>query len=279
MEFKFEKQMEILENEVILKSVDLDDDIEDFNVDIGEFKSNESFMAISPRCVRCNLCVEECPVNAISDSTYSRRARISDGCVKCEICVETCPVSAIYIFEAEASINKDDDGEVQPLTYSFVSKKIPHRTLRLKDIEMDRSKCIGCGHCVNYCPTKANKLLSKESIESLENQEYSNYEKGQLYPYINKKLCVGCGSCANICVHDVYTLDRYLGPVISTKNLLINDEICVACFLCEENCPTDAIMLNEDNIPELTQDKCIHCNTCSTICPVGALSLENIEFD
>lgn len=278
MEFKFEKQMDLLEKEVILKSVDLDDDIEDYEVDIDEFQSNETFMAISPRCVRCNLCVEQCPVGAISGSTYSKRARILNNCVKCEVCVETCPVSAIYIFEAEAKIEKGED-EIKPLSYSFSEKKIPHRILRLNDITMDRSKCIGCGHCTAYCPTKANKLVSKEFIEKMENQEYENYESGQLYPFINKDLCVGCGSCSNICAQDVYTLDRYLGPVINTKKLIIDDETCVACFLCEDNCPTGAIQLNNDNVPEIVPDKCIRCNTCSTVCPVGALKLEDIDLN
>lgn len=278
MEFKFEKQMDLLEKEVILKSVDLDDDIEDYEVDIDEFQSNETFMAISPRCVRCNLCVEQCPVGAISGSTYSKRARILNNCVKCEVCVETCPVSAIYIFEAEAKIEKEED-EIKPLSYSFSEKKIPHRILRLNNITMDRSKCIGCGHCTAYCPTKANKLVSKEFIEKMENQEYENYESGQLYPFINKDLCVGCGSCSNICAQDVYTLDRYLGPVINTKKLIIDDETCVVCFLCEDNCPTGAIQLNNDNVPEIVPDKCIRCNTCSTVCPVGALKLEDIDLN
>lgn len=280
MELKFKKQMKLIEKEVILKSVDLDDDFDDFEVDIGDFESNERFMAISPRCIRCNLCVENCPVGAISDSTYSKRAKILDNCVKCEICVQTCPVSAIYIFESEAVINNEaDDIEDQTLDYAFKQVTIPHRIIRLNDIEMDRSKCIGCGHCVKYCPTKANKLKTKEYIEEAECQVYDNFEKGQLYPFINKKLCVGCGSCSNICAQGVYNIDNYIGPLVQTKNLLIHDDKCVSCFLCEDNCPTAAIVLNSENIPELDADKCIRCNTCSDRCPVGALELVDVDLN
>ena len=62
MEIKLKKQIETLEREITLKSVDLDEDIEDFNVDIRDFKDQEKLITISPRCVRCNLCVEECPI-------------------------------------------------------------------------------------------------------------------------------------------------------------------------------------------------------------------------
>ncbi len=280
MELKFQKKMDLLEKEVILKSVELDDDIEDFEVDIGDYQSKERFIAISPRCVRCNLCVEECPVGAISDSTYSKRARILDNCVKCEICVGTCPISAIYIFESEAIINNEaEDIKDQTIDYTFNEINIPHRVVRLNDIEMDRSKCIGCGHCVKYCPTRANKLKSKSFIEEVESQDYDNLIEGELYPLINKDSCLACGSCVNICAQDVYTLDRHLGPVIPTKNLTIDGDTCVSCFLCEENCPTQAIVLNSLNIPELDDDKCIRCDVCTMKCPVGALTFEEIEFN
>lgn len=280
MELRFQKKMELLEKEVILKSVELDDDIEDFEVDIGDFQSKDRFIAISPRCVRCNLCVEECPVGAISDSTYSKRARILDNCVKCEICVGTCPISSIYIFESEAIINNEaEDIKDQTIDYAFNEINIPHRVIRLNNIEMDRSKCIGCGHCVKFCPTKANKLKSKSYIEEAESQNYDNLIEGELYPFINKDLCLACGSCVNICVQDVYLLDRYLGPVIPTKNLIIDEDTCVSCFLCEENCPTNAIVLNSNNVPELDDDKCIRCNVCTMKCPVGALNFEDVEFN
>ena len=68
MNVSFKKQMEYLEREVLLKSVDLDDDAEDFSFDLEEYESVENVISVSPKCVRCDLCYNECPVGAIESS-------------------------------------------------------------------------------------------------------------------------------------------------------------------------------------------------------------------
>ena len=65
MNVSFIKQMKNLEREVLLKSVELDDDGEDFQFELNDFSVNEEIIAVAPKCVRCNTCVESCPVNAI----------------------------------------------------------------------------------------------------------------------------------------------------------------------------------------------------------------------
>ena len=92
MDVTFKKKKEVLEGEVALKSRDLEGSQEGFKGEIEDCAFADKFITISPECVRCNLCVEECPVNAISDSTSSRTAKIMDNCVKCEICAQTCPI-------------------------------------------------------------------------------------------------------------------------------------------------------------------------------------------
>lgn len=49
---------------------------------------------ISDACVACGSCVDECPVEAISegDPIYTIDA---DKCTDCGACVDCCPVSAI----------------------------------------------------------------------------------------------------------------------------------------------------------------------------------------
>lgn len=266
---KLKKDIKNLQKEIMLKSVDLDDDIEDFKLKANDYKANEKFITISPRCIRCDLCVEECPVDAITSSTSSKKSKIKENCVKCEICAQTCPVSCIYVMETTSSINEENDN----VEYILKEKKVPHRTLKMENIDINREKCSGCGTCVKFCPTNAISLKDKSVIEAIDSENYLNLEEGK-YPYIKKNLCVGCGSCVNLCSKQAIDLERSLGPIIETKSLAIDQDVCVECNLCEENCPVEAIKLENGKVI-LDNKSCIRCNVCSKNCPVNALTLEN----
>ena len=271
MEIKFKKQLKNLQRETILKSVDLDDDIDDFEVDIGTIEEDDKLITISPRCVRCNLCVEECPVDAISPPNNVKIAKIEDNCVKCDICVQSCPISCIHIMETKSTITE----ESVDVEYYLNEVKVPHRVCRMESIDIDRTKCENCEECIKFCPTKAITLKNKSIIEAADNTKYP-YLEDKNYPFIEKNLCVGCGSCANLCNSNAITLLRILGPTILTKKLHIDQSACVQCLLCEENCPVDAINLKGDQVV-LDDEKCIRCNVCSSKCPVSALSLKDFS--
>ncbi|MCL2687329.1 MAG: 4Fe-4S binding protein [Methanobrevibacter sp.] len=274
MKVKLKKDMKDLQREVILKSVDLDDDIDDFKVDIGPYEVNDKYFTVSPRCVRCNICFEECPVHAISPSTPFRISKIQDNCVKCEICAQSCPISCIYVMETKSVVDEELDG----VEYKLEQIKVPHRVLRMESISIDRNKCKNCGHsdnCIKFCPTNAITLKSKSFIEESENIEYPFLEDKD-YPFIDKDLCIGCGSCVKLCNENIISLDRILGPILKTRKLSINQDTCVQCYLCEETCPAEAIRLEENKII-LDEEKCIRCNVCSSKCPVNALTLENVD--
>ncbi len=253
MDITFKKKMNDLQSEVALKSVDLKENVEDFKVEIEECAISDKFINISPRCVRCNLCAQECPVDAIADADAIKQAKILSNCVKCEICAQTCPVRCINVVETTADVN----GEVK---YHLNDIKVPHRLLRMKDISVDSDKCNSCGTCAKFCPTRAITVEEQETAE------------------INKELCIGCGACAHVCDSQAINLERELGPVIERRKLLIDQDACVECLICEENCPTGAIKLDDGEIV-LDKDKCISCEVCSTKCPVSALKLERLGHE
>jgi ferredoxin len=267
--------MKDLEREVLLKSVELDDDGEDFQFELDDFSSQEEIIAIAPRCVRCNTCVGECPVNAIEPANIFRIAKITDKCVKCEICVQTCPVSAIKLINNSVMFNEEDERGV--IEYNLGNVSAPHRVVRMNNISIDYSVDNNWDDCANLCPTNAFTLEFKEFFEDLNLDVGIDLIDDELYPYINEKMCIGCGACVEISLNDnAVELDRYIGPIIYSRFIDVNHDACVNCYLCEENCPTGAVELLDGEVV-LDNDKCIRCVECTNHCPVGALKRIEIE--
>ena len=275
MNVSFIKQMKNLEREVLLKSVELDDDGDDFQFELENFSTQEEIIAVAPKCVRCNTCVEACPVNAIEPANIFRIAKITDKCVKCEICVQTCPISAIKLIDNSVVYNSEDESDV--IEYNLSNVRSPHRVVRMNSISIDYSIDNNWDDCANLCPTNAFTMEFKEFFENLDMDLGIELFENELYPYINEKMCIGCGACAEISLNsNAIELDRYLGPIVHGRKIDINHESCVNCFLCEENCPTGAIELIDGEVV-LDNDKCIRCVECTNHCPVGALKRIEIE--
>lgn len=274
MNISFDKQINSLEREILLKSVEIHDSGDDFQFELNKFFSQKEIIAIAPRCIRCNMCVDQCPVDAIEPANIFKIAKITHDCVKCEICVQTCPVSAIKLIDNKVSYNHDEGDEA--IEYNLASISRPHRVVRMNDISIDYSDLANYDNCAKFCPTDAFTLEFKSYFEELGIDVDIELEDDVLYPVINKKLCIGCGACVQFCENDSVKLDRTIGPIVHTKNLEINQDECVNCYLCEENCPVEAIWLDEEKVV-LNNDKCIRCINCTSHCPVGALNFVEID--
>lgn len=274
MNISFDKQISSLEREILLKSVEIHDSGDDFQFELNKFFSQKEIIAIAPRCIRCNMCVDQCPVDAIEPANIFKIAKITPDCVKCEICVQTCPVSAIKLIDNKVSYNHDEGDEA--IEYNLASISRPHRVVRMNDISIDYSDLANYDNCAKFCPTDAFTLEFKSYFEELGIDVDIELEDDVLYPVINKKLCIGCGACVQFCENDSVKLDRTIGPIVHTKNLEINQDECVNCYLCEENCPVEAIWLDEEKVV-LNNDKCIRCINCTSHCPVGALNFVKID--
>jgi Fe-S-cluster-containing hydrogenase component 2 len=69
------------------------------------------------KCTGCRICVDRCPVGAIS--VESRKAKIDKNkCTNCGECVNTCPLGAIYSGSDSVHDYSRDKGQMLP-NYPF----------------------------------------------------------------------------------------------------------------------------------------------------------------
>ena len=153
-----------------------------------------------------------------------------------------------------------------------------HRKLSYNDVN-----CVGCGICVDSCPTSSLRL-------------------GPLVPIARGLIemdlisvsdsCVFCGLCSVACPFNALSLtidgedikesDAYPDWDVQSE---IDDEECIYCGRCSSVCPRDSILF-ERHLPnpvdlvrgeiDIDEDECIYCSFCSDMCPVGAITVNNI---
>jgi len=53
--------------------------------------------SITPDCIGCTKCAQQCPSEAIAFKPYEMHAIENTKCIKCDICRQVCPVNAVII--------------------------------------------------------------------------------------------------------------------------------------------------------------------------------------
>jgi electron transport complex protein RnfB len=56
-------------------------------------------------CIGCTLCIQACPVDAISGAAKQMHTIIESECTGCELCIVPCPVDCITMVAIQESIN------------------------------------------------------------------------------------------------------------------------------------------------------------------------------
>lgn len=109
-----------------------------------------------------------------------------------------------YIDSNKEKIKKiliDKMDTIVPEAKDLFSKMKQRLDVLNKKYICDKTKCSGCGACMNICPKDAIK--------------FERDSEGFLYPTIDDKKCINCGACKNVC------------PILNEKKF---DNKCIKCY-------------------------------------------------
>ena len=123
----------------------------------------------------------------------------------------------------------------------------------------------------------AKKVSREEALKIMKEAEQAGLIHKAFHPGSreNSPETSICNCCKDCC--DTFELWRSgtLPMINSTYHLSVIDEAaCSGCGICVERCPTDAIVLNADNVAQRDESACLGCGVCSHFCPEEAISLQ-----
>ena len=98
-------------------------------------------------------------------------------------------------------------------------RELLNRLSPLGKVELDSSRCTGCGLCAMECPTKALLISPIEETDTFQ----LIFKHGK---------CVACGLCVEICPENCLCVERILEPdKIGSQSMLFEDTLvrCTGC--------------------------------------------------
>ncbi|MCK5786335.1 MAG: 4Fe-4S binding protein [Candidatus Sabulitectum sp.] len=99
--------LEIQAKGAVVKTIEAEDGAFPESVEVIE-----SYYVIPEGCISCQICVGQCPVNAITMDDNNMAVIDPEICINCGICASGCPTSTIELLDADdcALYGVDADG-------------------------------------------------------------------------------------------------------------------------------------------------------------------------
>ena len=136
-------------------------------------QNSKIYQVIKSKCIGCQLCIKECPVDAIT--MQNGKAVIdAEKCIGCSLCVKACNFDAIVLKTEDENPAENNKVETQQVADS-TKKTEPIRIFKVIE-----KKCIGCKICVDKCPTNAIEMINRKAV-------------------IDMEKCIKCGICEAVC--------------------------------------------------------------------------------
>ncbi|WP_421078477.1 F420-non-reducing hydrogenase associated-polyferredoxin VhuB [Methanothermococcus sp. Ax23] len=183
------------------------------------------FEVDTEKCIGCIKCAEICPGNMIKVDNENLVIETPVACPACNLCVNICPVDALTLdVKYESAHPITDEGLVIiEKDYDILEKcaKVCPTDAIVADKKSKTIKmCIVCGACTVACPTGALKMGSI-------NHNGKDYNRIEFSPH----LCDKCGKCVEVCPMDTLKLSKGKIPL---KGYCVMCLLCLSCAEAEK---------------------------------------------
>jgi len=123
----------------------------------------------------------------------------------------------------------------------------------------------------------ARKVTKEEALKIMKEAEAAGLMHKAYHPASNESRPETsiCNCCKDCC--DVLRMWREGAmPLINSTYYVseIDIDLCTGCGTCVDSCPTDAILLNAENLAERDAEACLGCGICARFCPEEAILLK-----
>ncbi len=166
-------------------------------------------------------------------------------------------------------------------------------------LTLDKTRCTGCGVCMEICPREAIEIIK---IPKSEGEEMKSPTID-----VNQEKCHYCGMCESICPFGAFTVKvngEHLISVVDkesfpqlVREIEVDATKCpIDCVDCEKACPLELIKVSVQNPDgervtdlESTKNKenltvavdiekgfCPCCRLCEMNCPTGVINVRKI---
>jgi 4Fe-4S ferredoxin len=162
-------------------------------------------------------------------------------------------------------VKRSHDNNLSTVTLQYLNETV--------GLQIDESRCQGCGTCNKVCPTGA---LGRGPIGGT----LKHVIEKSVSTVLDPKTCSYCGTCQFMCPWTAISLMKN-GEKVAMEDLdLVQKkalpELIIKLKDCKEGIPKARSYL-EGNL-EITTENCPGgCNTCIDVCPTGALSVEKSD--
>jgi 4Fe-4S ferredoxin len=178
---------------------------------------------------------------------------------------------------------------------------IIERILHAKNysLTLNKSKCTGCGICMEICPREATEVTKTPKVEGQETKQPT--------VTISEEKCNYCGMCEAICPFGALTIrinGKHVIPVVKSESfpqlireITVDETKCgLECLKIKEACPLDLIKVslhtkdgkevrdensieNKENLKvtvDIDKESCPCCRRCETEFPYGPIQVKKI---